>query len=258
MKRVKVRYDTGCVCTQYVYNVPESSDIRRVGPKKPRFKNEEERKLHAWKVARRDHFRKFMENFCPGDLFATLTFDEAHKVYDFDKARRVRDNYFRRLVRACPGAVIFMYMGRGRTTDRIHLHMVCKGIPEEIIRGKWKEGTVDRIEGLRKYNYYDMPDGSRKNCGADFTGLANYLFGHWKEEQGGHRYKCTRNARKPKPESIKEVKRDYHANKPPRAPKGYELVEVKGNQYGYWMFRYIKIPEMEPVGMPWMKERLIS
>ena len=171
-------------------------------------------------------------------------------MHTFAEARRVRDNYFRRLQRACPDGIIFIYMGRGENTDRIHFHMLTHGIPREVIRGKWGQGAVDRIVELREHNYYKQPDGSKKDFGADFTGLANYLIGHWTPEQGGHRYKCTRNARVPQPEKPKEVKRDYSAKHPPRAPKGYELVAVEGNQYGYWWFKYVRKPEKKPVGRP--------
>ena len=252
MKRVKVRIDTGVVCEQYVYSVPEKCDIRTTKPRKPRFADEAERKEHRRRIAEREHRRKFMENFHAGDLYSTLTFDDEHELHDFKEARRIRDNYFRRLQRACPDAVIFIYMGRGKSTSRIHFHMVTKGIPEDTIREKWGMGDIDRIEELRKECWYEDEPGKWVNHGPDFTALANYLFGHWTEEQGGHRYKCTRNARIPKVEksNIKEVKRDYCEKHPPRAPKGYMLVEVQGNKYGYWWFKYVKKPMPKPVGRP--------
>ena len=258
MKRVKVRIDTGCVCEQYVYSVPEKCDIRETKPRKPRFKSEAERKEHARKVAWRDHARKFNENFFPGDLYGTLTFSDENEVHTFADARRVRDNYYRRLLRACPDAVIFLYMGRGKTTGRIHLHIVCRGVSEELIGQKWGLGSVIHVRKLREHNYYKQADGTKKDFGADFTGLANYLIGHWTEEQGGHRYKCSKNARIPKPEKPKEVKRDYCEKNPPRAPKGYELVAVEGNQYGYWWFKYVKKPVPKPVGRPRKRTELKS
>ena len=75
-------------------------------------------------------------------------------------------------------------MGRGKGTHRIHFHMVSEGIPEEQIRKLWGMGEIVRIEHLREHNYYSGID-----HGQDYTGLANYLFGHWTPEQGGHRWK---------------------------------------------------------------------
>ncbi len=250
MKRVKVRIDTGCVCEQYVYSVPDDADVKLVGPKRPRFKTEEQRKEHARKMAWRDHARKVNENFRPGDLYVTLTFDDEHEVHTFKEAKRLRDNYIRRLQRICPDTVIFAYLGRGKSTGRIHMHLLATGMTQEQITEKWGMGSVIHVRPLREHNYYKQADGTKKDFGADFTGLANYLIGHWTEEQGGHRYKATRNARVPKPEKPKEVKRDYCEKHPPRAPKGFELVAVEGNQYGYWWFKYVKKPVPKPVGRP--------
>ena len=258
MKRVKVRIDTGCVCEQYVYSVPERCDIRVTGPRKPRFKDEAERKAFNAAVARRHHVRVFNENFQPGDLYATLTYDDEHEKHTFADAKRDRDNFIRRLQRLNPDCVVFAYLGRGKSTGRIHMHIVAKGLTEEQIGRKWGLGSVIHVRPLREHNYYKQPDGTKKDFGADFTGLANYLFNHWTEEQGGHRYKATRNARKPEPEKPKEVKRDYTDKKPPRAPKGYELVECKGNQYGYWWFKYVRKPLPKPVGRPRKSTQLKS
>ena len=258
MKRVKARIDTGCVCEQYVYSMPESSDIRTTAPRKPRFKDEQERKEFNDRIVRRDHARKVNDNFHPGDLYVTLTFDDEHEVHAFKEAKRLRDNYIRRLQRINPDAVIFAYLGRGKTTNRIHMHMIVSGLTEEQIGSKWGMGSITHVRKLREHNYYKQADGTKKDFGADFTGLANYLIGHWTEEQGGHRYKATRNARKPEPEKPKEVKRDYTDKKPPRAPKGYELVEVRGNQYGYWWFKYVKKLVPKPVGRPRKQTNLKS
>lgn len=60
------------------------------------------------------------ENFSPLSLYSTLTFDDDSEVHTFSEARRIRDNYFRRLQRACPDAKIIIYMGRGKSTKLIH------------------------------------------------------------------------------------------------------------------------------------------
>ena len=94
-----------------------------------------------------------------------------------------------------------------------------------------------RIEQLREHNYYNNVD-----HGQDFTGLANYLFDHWTEDQGGHRWKGTKNLRKPQKDEVQEAKRNYSEDHPPITPKGYMLVETKATKYGYLYFKYIKIP----------------
>ena len=115
-----------------------------------------------------------------------------------------------------------MYMGRGKSTHRIHFHMVSEGVPQELISKLWKYGEVKRISRLRAHNYYNGID-----HGQDYTGLANYLFDHLREPEKG------------KPA---EVRREYSPRRPPRTPKGYILVESKSTKYGYLYFKYVRQP----------------
>lgn len=207
-------------------------------PKRTRFKTEAEREAHKSGISRRRHARLVNENFSPSSLYGTLTFDAENEVYNFDETKHIRDLYVKRLKRKYPDAVIFVYMGRGKTTHRIHLHLLADGVPREYIAKQWRMGSVVRIDPLREHNYYNGVDHGR-----DYTGLANYLFDHWTPEQGGHRWKQTKNARQPEREEPVEIKRDYSDSKPPRPPKGYLLVEIKKTEYGYLYFKYVKEPE---------------
>lgn len=237
MQRVKRRTFSGVVCEQEVFTVSDRlRDLRKAEPRQ-RFKTDEEREQHRINISRRKHARAFNENFSPRSLYSTLTFDNEHECHEYRDVKRIRDLYVRRLKYACPDAVIFIYVGRGKSTQRFHIHMVSDGVPEEFIKTKWEFGSVLRIEHLREHNYYDGID-----HGQDYTGLANYLFDHWTPEQGGHRWKQTRNARKPEREEAKEIKREYTEAKPPRAPKGYILVETKSTKYGYLYFKYVLEP----------------
>lgn len=238
MQRVKRRTFSGVVCEQEVFSVSERlQDIRKAEPRE-RFKTDEEREQHKIGISRRKHARLFNENFSPRSLYSTLTLDDEHEVHDFRDMKRLRDLLVRRLKYAYPDAVIFAYIGRGKSTQRMHLHMVSDGIPEEVITAKWECGSVKRIEHLREHNYYDSVD-----HGQDYTGLANYLFNHWTPEQGGHRWKQTKNARKPDREEPTVIKREYTENKPPIAPKGYILVETRATKYGYLYYKYVLTPE---------------
>lgn len=245
MRRAKRRVFSGAVCEQIVYPVPDGTRNIKDSEPKPRFENEQERKEHRIGISRRRHAQSFNANFSPTSLYSTLTFDDENEVHTFKDARRIRDNYVRALQRKYPDAVIFIYMGRGKNTNRIHYHMVTEGIPEESITKKWKYGSVIRVSKLRAHNKYDGVD-----HGQDYTGLADYLFNHWTEEVGGHRWKQTRNARKPEREDATEAKLDYSEKKPPRAPKGYTLVECKTTKYGYLYFKYVKLPPKRKPGRP--------
>ncbi len=242
MKRVKRRTFCGSVCEQEVFTVSERmKDVRKAQPKHLRFQTEEERIRHREAISKRRHARLVNENFGPTSLYSTLTFNQENEVHDFIDCRKLRDLFIRRLKRAYPDAVIFIYMGQGATTHRIHIHMLSEGIPEEVIAEKWGFGEIRRIEHLREHNYYSGVD-----HGQDYTALANYLFEHWTPEQGGHHWKQTKNARKPVREDAKQVKRNYTEEKPPAAPKGYMLVEKRSTPYGYLYFKYVKTPEKDP------------
>lgn len=188
-------------------------------------------------ISRRNHARLVNENFSPTSLYSTLTFDDENEVHTFEEAKRIRNLYVRRLKYAYPDAVIFIYLGRGKSTNRIHSHMLSEGVPEEIIRKQWIYGKIITCVHLRAHNFYNGID-----HGQDYTSLANYLFNHWTPEQGGHRWKQTTNARKPGQETPKEIRREYTENKPPRPPKGFKLVETISTNYGYLYFKYVREP----------------
>lgn len=237
MRRAKRRIFSGAVCEQIVFSIPERTRSLDKAEPRPRFKTEEEREAHRLAISRRKHTESFNENFSPTSLYSTLTFDNEHEVHTFAEADRLADNYVRRLKYSYPDAVIFLYKGRGKSTSRIHLHVVSEGVPEEAIRAKWGLGDIIRIEHLREHNYYEG-----KDYGQDYTGLANYLFDHWTPEQGGKRWKQTKNTRKPEREKPTEVKREYTLKKPPKAPEGYILVEATANSWGYLYFKYVVEP----------------
>ena len=242
MKKVKKCIFSGAVCEQMVFAVSDrTQDIKKAEPPRPRFKTEKERQRHKDNISRRNHAQLFNENFSTSSLYSTLTFDVENEIHDFDEAKQIRRNYIRVLKRACPDAVIFVYAGRGKSTHRIHFHVVSEGVPENLIIEKWKYGSVRRISNLRAHNYYNGID-----YGQDYTGLANYLWEHWTPEQGGHRWFMTKNARKPEKEPTEEIKRDYSLAKPPRPPKGYMLVTAEQTPYGYLYFKYVIKPTSPP------------
>ena len=247
VKTMKRRIFAGNTCEQYVYTVPSGvKNLKDYDPekvKKDRFKSEEERAKHRENISRNTFIRNVNANMEPGDLYATLTLDDDWEVHTFEEARRIRANFIRTTQRACPDAVVFAVMGRGKSTQRIHFHMMIKNVPEEVIDKKWKYGKVKRIVKLREHNWYDGVD-----HGADYTGLASYMFNHWTEEQGGHRWFQTKNAKQPEKENPTEVRirGGYSENRPPKPPKGYKLVSAKTTAYGYSYYKYVVVPPKDP------------
>lgn len=240
-KTVKRRIFSGAVCEQLVYMVSQYGKRTSSPERQPkaRFPDAESYETFRIECSRRNHNRRFNYNFRAGDLYCTLTFDNDWEIHRFDDAKRIRRNFVSVIRRAYPEAVVFLYMGRGKGTARIHFHMVCRGVPKEFIEKKWKYGSVTRVTPLREHNYYDGID-----YGQDFTGLANYLFDHWTKEVGGHRWYQTRTAKPPEQEDPTDVRvaGGYSENRPPAAPKGYRLVESRATKYGYLYYKYVLIP----------------
>ncbi len=234
MKRVKKRTFSGCVCEQVVYNMADNASVR--GAKRPRFADAEQYAAFKDMIGRKRFAQIINANFSPASVKGTLTFDDANELYDFADAKRIRGIFVRRIRRRYPDAKIVIVMGRGKSTARIHIHYIMDGVPEDAIRSLWTWGEIVECKHLREHNHYDGVDHGR-----DYTGLANYYWDHWTPEQGGHHYYATRNMDKPEAEQPEEIKREYTEAKPPRAPKGYKLVESKATPFGFLYFKYVKI-----------------
>lgn len=239
MKRMKVRTDSGVVCEMTFFNVSDRADVKKAKPPRPRFKDDDERAAFNLAISKRRHAQIVNANFGPTSYKCTLTFSNEYEVHEYEDARRIRDNFVRRIQYRCPKARIMIYMGRGKSTHRIHFHMLIEGVPEALIDELWYLGEIKEIKHLRKHNYYNGVD-----HGQDYTGLANYYFDHWTPEQGGRRrWKQTANLLKPTKDKPVVVKREYSEKHPPQAPKGYILVESKQTKYGYCYFKYVRKPE---------------
>ena len=234
MRRVKKRTFAGSVLEQIVYNQAEGGRIRE--PKKPRFADVESYEKFKDDIGRRKFAQLINANYGPADWKGTLTFDDAHELYSFKDARRVRCAFVRRIRRKCPGAKILIVMGRGKSTARIHFHFLMSNVPEKVICEAWTWGDIVECKHLREHNRYNGIDHGR-----DYTALANYYWDHWTAEQGGHHYYATRNHAKAEEEAPEEIKREYTEEKPPRAPKGYKLVERRATPFGYLYFKYVRI-----------------
>lgn len=238
---MKKRIFAGVICDQIVYPVGEGTRTDYRGEPKPRFKDASERSAYNRACARRANERRINNSFTTAGYFITFTMSNEWECHDYEEAKRLRRNYYRRIKRAYPDAKLALYLGRGKSTDRIHMHGFIEGAPESAIIEKWTYGDVRRCQHLRAHNRYDG-----KDHGADFSAVATYCFNHWTEEQGGHYALMSRNVNEPESETAKECKREYTAAKAPRAPKGYLLGNIYYNRYGYICYRYYLNPTNQP------------
>lgn len=236
--RIKKRTFAGVVCEQEVYTVSPRCQCKTSGSEpRLRFNNEAERAAHREGISRRKHARLINANFLPGNLYVTLTFNRKNECHSYAECWTLLRRYIKRIQRKYPNAKLAYYCGRGENTNRFHIHILAAGVPEGFLVSKWGYGEVEDVKQLWAHCIYDGID-----HGADYTALANYLFDHWEAEQGPHRYHHTRNFTQPEVEDYTECRRNYSAENPPKAPKGYKLVEVKTTRYGYLYFKYVKEP----------------
>lgn len=247
-KRHKRRKFSGCVCEQIVYNVSDSADIKTSKPKKPRFESQEERDEFNSKISAQKFAALLNDNFSPTSLYSTLTLSTEFEVHTAQEMRKIRDDYWRRLKYHYPDKKIVIVYGRGKSTNRFHLHAVTDGIPSSALAELWGLGSVVESKRLRAHNYYIDKDGKKVDHGRDYTALANYLHGHWRKEFGGHRWKASRNCTRPEPEPATEAIREYSPEHPPIAPRGYILVEARATQYGYQYYKYVLDPKQQDTG----------
>ncbi len=236
MQRVRRHIYSGEVLEVEIYSYESNRSIKASEPT-PRFKSEAERADFMLTRSRRNHERLVNANFTPAGYYCTFTFNKENECHSWEDTKYLSQLYVRRVKRKYPDVRIMWYAGKGAKTARYHVHMLIEGAPEEYIHDQWTYGEVSRIEHLREHNYYDGIDHGR-----DYTALANYLLDHWTPEQGTHRYRATRNIKKPEKEAPKECRRNYTAEKPPKTPKGYKLVDIHSTKYGYICFKYVVEP----------------
>ena len=86
------------------------------------------------KAAWAKHRQRLNENWMGGELCGTLVLTGGPRTRD--EARRVLDNFRRRLLRACPGGYVAMTHKGGRVKLR------TAGIPADCILRMWNHGTV--------------------------------------------------------------------------------------------------------------------
>lgn len=233
---------SGAVLEKEYY--PVSENIRNIGRSKPEPENvrtpEEKARYNRYKSEK--HFVRLINtNFRSGDYYVTLTYNDGHLPESYEEAQKNIDNYIRRLRYSNPNAKIVAVTGHGKSTGRLHHHLIISGVSESDIISKWTFGSIIKAEPLREHNEYNGID-----HGEDFTALAVYMHKHTPEEYKGKRWKQTKNILQPIAEKPKKVRRVYSPDHPPKAPQGYMLVEARKSEFyksGYVYFKYVRIPQ---------------
>lgn len=237
---------SGAVCEIECYTVSETvRDIGKSSPKPENIRTPEEKVRYNNHRSEKRFVRLVNTNFTSAAYYVTLTYDDEHLPKSYEEAQKKLDNYIRRLRYSNPHAKIVAVTGYGRSSGRLHHHLIIDFVSENDILSKWFFGKIAKVEHLRKNNYYNGV-----NHGEDFTALAIYMHKHTPSEHKGKRWKQTKNIQQPIQEKAKQVKRIYTPERPPQTPEGFELVEVKRCEFfnGYICFKYVRIP-CEPLNI---------
>lgn len=227
------------VCEIEYFNAPESRSPS-LKPKLETVRTEAERRVYNRRKSEKHFTRLVNANFDHTAYYVTLTYDNEHLPLTIEEAEKGLENYIRRLRRTNPQAKIIAVTGHGKRSGRLHHHLIISGVSERDIIKKWTCGEIARAEHLRAHNFYNGVD-----HGEDFTALAAYLHAHTPDSVKGRRWRQTKNLLQPKADKPKKVSRFYSEKKPPKAPKGYKLINVRCSEYfgsGYICFKYVRIP----------------
>lgn len=223
---------SGAVCEIEVFSVPDGVKLTKNTNPKPQNVRTDEEKARCNRHKSEKHFIRLVNtNFTSAGYYVTLTYDDEHLPLSYSEAVKNLVNYVRRLRSSNPHAKIVAVTGYGSRSGRLHHHLIVSGVSEGDLLGKWFFGDIAKVEHLHGNEY-----------GEDFTALAIYLHKHTPAEHKGKRWKQTKNIVQPIQSKAHEVKRPYSENRPPKAPDGFVLVEVKTCEFfnGYICFKYVR------------------
>lgn len=218
-----------------ILDITENHDGNHGAPGKARQKKkkptkEEIQKNNAMNKARRTRLR-LLQYFCPGDCFATWTYEKNKRpsemdeaLSDFQKAiRKVRREYQKR------GYELFWIRNIERGTKGAwHIHLIVNEIGDtaSILKTAWKKGGVYTTEISLSEKLYDE----------DFTKLANYIT----KDENTQELKKDGTPEKPR---IKEANYNISRNMPLPEPKVDKLKrwkeEIKPKK-GYYVANMIE------------------
>ena len=178
MKRKKT-IRAGRLCLAAVYSVPAVNDQPHVRAAKMRCSSAARQRMNDKRAARRLELL-LAANFAPGDLFVTLTYDDAHLPADRAASGRRIKKFLRQLraVRKARGErTLYLYVTEGAHGDgRLHHHLVLNAVGRDLeeLQSLWVDGTVEmdvlgpvsEFAALAEYLTKEPRDGLRSARGA--------------------------------------------------------------------------------------------
>lgn len=234
----------GAVVEIEFYSVPENARGEAVKPNPRNVRTPEQKEKYNNYKSEKQAIRLINANFTAAGYYVTLSYDAEHLPKSYDAAEKNARLFLNRLKYKFPNTKIICFTAAGDVSGRFHHHLIIEGVPESYILKKWSGGKIVKIERLRAHNYYNGMD-----CGEDFTALAKYLHRQVPGRKGRKRWTET-GLTQPKQEKTKSALLAYTAKKPPKAPSGYRLVEVRDCEYfasSYICFKFARIPQKKHI-----------
>ena len=232
MKRKKI-IRAGRLCLAAVYTVPQVNDRPHVRAAKTRCSTAARQRMNLKRAARKLELL-IAANFVPGDLFITLTYDDAHLPADRQTALKRLRKFLRQLkeTRKKRGhGTPYIYVTEGLHGDaRVHHHLILSAAGNDLeeLQSLWPCGMIE-------LDWLGAPN--------DYAALAEYLTKEPREGLRGNNERCwTSSLGLARPiEETSQVDDDLTLTAPP----GAIVLETDGMRNEWGEFSYMKylLPE---------------
>jgi len=159
-------------------------------------------------------------NFGPGDMWLTLRFADGETAADQDAAEVALQKFLRHAraeYKRETGEAMRYIIGPGRQNPadggetRRHYHVIMPALAYETVCALWPEDAIT----------YRRLDGRR-----DYTGVARYIVGNARNDEGKKKWRCSKGLEKPIYTEPVEVKRREKLTAPSRGIIREQLVNV--------------------------------
>lgn len=228
MAKYKKIIVAGPLVVETVYPAPNPRDSLGVRQGKKELSTEAQKRMNL-KYAYQKLELEIAANFEAGDIYATLTYGDAHLPDSRKEANARLKAFWKRLraARKCHGQELrYLYVTEHKHGDgRWHHHLLINAIGEDfsMIRSLWGQGGVSfiQIQISRDQNYET---------------LARYLCKEQRDRVGQRLWSGSKNLRKPERECFR-VPNDTTLTPPPNA---VVLMDTGDIITAYGHFRYMK------------------
>lgn len=229
MAKFKKIIVAGPLVVECVYPAPNPRDGMGVRQGKKALSSEAQRRMNL-KYAYQKLELKIAANFGPRDIYATLTYDDAHLPRSREEALRIVRAFIKRLRDARKEKrqeLRYIYVTEHKHGDgRWHHHVLLNatGDDYDLMRHLWGQGGVE-FKSLRVDR--------EKN----YETLARYFCKEQRDKVGQQLWSGSRNLRKPEKECFR-VPNDTPLSVPESAALTFEDTGDVSTAYGH--YRYIK------------------